>query len=33
MPVKIKLGLSLVVVLVAAIAAYYQHILGHERIQ
>ena len=33
MPVKIKLGLSLVVVLVAAIAAYYQHVLGHERIQ
>lgn len=31
MPVKIKLGLSLLVVLVAAIAAYYQHILGHER--
>ena len=33
MPVKIKLGLSLLVVMVAAIAAYYQHILGHERIQ
>ncbi|MBN8992653.1 MAG: hypothetical protein J0H42_30830 [Rhizobiales bacterium] len=33
MPVKIKLGLSLVVVLVAAIAAYYQHVLGHDRIQ
>ena len=33
MPVKIKLGLSLVVILVAAIAAYYQHLLGHERIQ
>ena len=33
MPVKIKLGLSLLVVLVAAIAAYYQHTLGHERIQ
>ena len=33
MPVKIKLGLSLLVVLVAAIAAYYQHILGHERMQ
>jgi glucan phosphoethanolaminetransferase (alkaline phosphatase superfamily) len=33
MPVKIKLGLSLVVVLVAAIAAYYQHLLGHDRIQ
>ena len=28
MPVKIKLGLSLVVVLVAAIAAYYQHRSG-----
>jgi hypothetical protein len=33
MPVKIKFGLSLVVVLVAAIAAYYQHVLGHDRIQ
>jgi len=33
MPVKIKLGLSLLVVLVAAIAAYYQHVLGHDRIQ
>ena len=33
MPVKIKLGLSLLVVLVAAIAAYYQHILGHDRMQ
>jgi hypothetical protein len=33
MPVKIKLGLSLLVVLVAAIAAYYQHMLGHDRIQ
>jgi hypothetical protein len=33
MPVKIKLGLSLVVVLVAAIAFYYQHGLGHDRIQ
>ena len=33
MPVKIKLGLSLLVVLVAAIAAYYQHFLGHERMQ
>jgi hypothetical protein len=32
-PVKIKLGLSLIVVLVAAIAAYYQHVLGHDRIQ
>jgi ATP/ADP translocase len=33
MPVKIKLGLSLVTILVAAIAAYCQHLLGHERIQ
>jgi hypothetical protein len=33
MPVKIKLGLSLVVILVTAMAAYYQHLLGHERIQ
>jgi membrane protein YdbS with pleckstrin-like domain len=33
MPVKIKLGLSLLVVLVAAIAFYFQHILGHDRIQ
>ena len=33
MPVKIKLGLSLIVVLVAAIADYYQHTLGHDRIQ
>jgi membrane protein YdbS with pleckstrin-like domain len=33
MPVKIKLGLSLLVVLVAAIATYYQHLLGHDRIQ
>ena len=33
MPVKIKLGLSLLVVLVAAIAAYYQHAFGHDRIQ
>jgi hypothetical protein len=33
MPVKIKLGLSLVTILVAAIAAYYQHLLGHGRIQ
>ena len=28
MPVKIKLGLSLLVVLVAAIAFYVQHTLG-----
>jgi hypothetical protein len=33
MPVRIKLGLSLLVVLVAAIAFYHQHILGHDRIQ
>jgi hypothetical protein len=33
MPVKIKLGLSLLVVLVAAIAFYHQHMLGHDRIQ
>jgi glucan phosphoethanolaminetransferase (alkaline phosphatase superfamily) len=33
MPVKIKLGLSLLVVVVAAIAFYYQTMLGHDRIQ
>ena len=33
MPVKIKLGLSAFVVLVTAIAAYYQHVRGHDRIQ
>ncbi|HEY3890339.1 MAG TPA: hypothetical protein VGM00_00115 [Bradyrhizobium sp.] len=33
MPVRIKLGLSLLVVLVTAIAAYYQHWLGHGRVQ
>ena len=33
MPVRIKLGLSVLTVLVAAIAAYYQHILGHDRLQ
>jgi hypothetical protein len=33
MPVKIKLGLSLLVVLVAAIAFYFQNMLGHDRIQ
>jgi hypothetical protein len=33
MPVKIKLGLSLIVVLAAAIACYFQHRLGHDRIQ
>jgi hypothetical protein len=32
-PVKIKLALSLLVVLVAAIAVYFQHALGHGRIQ
>jgi uncharacterized membrane protein YfcA len=33
MPVKIKLGLSLLVVLVTAIAAFYQHALRHDLIQ
>ena len=33
MPAKIKIGLSLVVVLVAAIAAWFQHALGHDRLQ
>ena len=33
MPVKIKLGLSLLVILVAAITCYAQHALGHDRIQ
>lgn len=33
MPVKIKLGLSLLVVLVTAFAVYCQHLLGHGRIQ
>jgi hypothetical protein len=33
MPVKIKLGLSLLVVVVAAVAFYAEHILGHDRIQ
>ena len=33
MPVKIKLGLSLLVVLLAAIACYYQHALGHNVVQ
>jgi hypothetical protein len=33
MPVRIKLGLSLLVVLVTAIAAWYQQALGHDRIQ
>jgi hypothetical protein len=33
MPVKIKLGLSLLVILVAALACYAQHAPGHGRIQ
>jgi uncharacterized membrane protein YfcA len=33
MPVKIKLALSFGVVIVAAIAAYFQHRLGHDRVQ
>ena len=33
MPVKIKLGLSFVVILVTAIACYFQHAAGHDRIQ
>jgi hypothetical protein len=33
MPFRIKLGLSFLVVLVAAIAFYYQHAMGHDRIQ
>ena len=33
MPVKIKLALSFVVVLVTAIAFYMQHALAHDRIQ
>ena len=33
MPVRIKLGLSLLVVLVTALAVYCQHVLGHGRIQ
>jgi hypothetical protein len=33
MPVKIKLGLSFGVVIVTAIACYFQHMLGHDRIQ
>jgi hypothetical protein len=33
MPVKIKRGLSLLVVVVAAIAFYFQHMLEHDRIQ
>jgi hypothetical protein len=33
MPARIKLGLSLLVVLVTIVAFYFQHILGHDRIQ
>jgi hypothetical protein len=33
MPVRIKLALSLLVVLVSAVAVYYQHRLGHDRTQ
>jgi predicted membrane-bound mannosyltransferase len=33
MPVKIKLALSLIVILVAAIAFYFQYTLGHNRTQ
>lgn len=33
MPVKIKLMLSLLVVVVTAITAYAQHSIGHGRIQ
>lgn len=33
MPVKIKLALSALVILVTAIAVYWQHALGHDRIQ
>ena len=33
MPVRIKLGLSLLVVLVTIVAFYFQHRLGHDRIQ
>jgi hypothetical protein len=33
MPVRIKLGLSLMVIVVAAIAFYFQHVLGHDRVQ
>ena len=33
MPVKIKVGLSLRVVVVATIAFYFQHMLGHDHIQ
>jgi uncharacterized membrane protein YfcA len=33
MPFKIKFALSLFTVLVTAIAAYWQHTLGHDRLQ
>ena len=33
MPVRIKLGLSLLVIVVAVIAAYFQHALGHDLLQ
>jgi hypothetical protein len=33
MPVRIKLGLSLLVVLVTMAACYFQYRLGHDRIQ
>lgn len=33
MPVKIKMGLSVLVLLVAAIASYIQHQLGHNLVQ
>jgi hypothetical protein len=33
MPVRIKLGLSLLVVLVTIVTFYFQHRLGHDRIQ
>jgi len=33
MPVKIKLGLSFVVVLVTVTACYFQHAAGHDRVQ
>ena len=33
MPVRIKLGLSFAVVIVALIAAYVQHAMGHDTLQ
>jgi ABC-type antimicrobial peptide transport system permease subunit len=33
MPVRIKFALSLLVVLVTALAVYWQNALGHDRIQ